>query len=81
LPATWLQIDDKIGTVEVGKYADLLLLDGNPLDNISNTRKIAGVFANGYWIGKVKIDKMLSDLEKWNTANKDKYDWKKRATF
>ncbi len=31
LPATWLDIDDKIGTVEVGKYADLILLDANPL--------------------------------------------------
>jgi len=52
LPAMWLGIEDKIGTVEVGKYADLILLDANPLENIKNTRKISGVFVNGNWIAK-----------------------------
>jgi hypothetical protein len=81
LPATWLGIEDKIGTVEVGKYADLVLLDANPLDNISNTRKISGVFVNGQWLNSKKIDAMLSDLAKRNNANKDKYDWKKRKEY
>lgn len=78
LPATWLDIEDKIGTVEVGKYADLVLLDANPLVDIQNTRKISGVFFNGKWVGKEKIDIMLSDLAKRNTENRDKFDWKKR---
>jgi imidazolonepropionase-like amidohydrolase len=78
LPATWLGIEDKIGTVEAGKYADLILLDANPLDDIKNTRKIFGVFVNGKWVNKQEIDLMLSDLAKRNTANKDKFDWKKR---
>lgn len=78
LPATWLGIDDKIGTIETGKYADLILLDANPLDDISNTRKISGVFVNGQWVDRAKIETMLSDLAKRNTFNKAKYDWKKR---
>jgi imidazolonepropionase-like amidohydrolase len=81
LPANWLGIEDKIGTVEVGKYADLILLDANPLEKIQNTRKIFGVFVNGQWIDKEKITAMLSDLEKRNTANKDKYDWRKRKDY
>ena len=81
LPATWLEIDDKIGTVEVGKFADLVLLDANPLNDINNTRKIFGVFVNGRWIDKIKIDKMLSDLAEWNTAMKDKYTWKNRREY
>jgi len=81
LPATWLEIDDKIGTVEVGKFADLVLLDSNPLDDINNTRKISGVFVNGKWIDRNKIDVMLSDVEKWNNANKDKYKWKNRREY
>ncbi len=81
LPATWLGIADKTGTVEVGKYADLVLLDANPLDDISNTRKIAGVFEDGQWVSRSEIDAMLSDLAKRNTDDKDKYDWNKRREY
>ena len=72
-----LQIEDKLGTVEAGKFADLILLDTNPLNDIRNTRKIAGVFVNGRWLPKNVIDKMLSNLKEKNDANKEKYDWKK----
>lgn len=80
MPATWLGIGDKIGTVEVGKFADLILLDANPLDDIRNTKKIAGVFVNGRWVSRQQIDRMLLALEKKNAANlgKDEFDWKKR---
>jgi len=81
LPATWLGLEDKIGTVEAGKYADLLLLDANPLDDISNTRKIAGVFVNGRWLDSKKVNAMLAELAKKNNADKDKYDWKKRTEY
>lgn len=80
LPAVWLGIDHKIGTIEVGKSADLILLDANPLDDIENTRMISGVFINGQWINKKVLDKMLFTLEKKNSfnLNKAQYDWKKR---
>ncbi|MBR9916030.1 MAG: amidohydrolase family protein, partial [Algicola sp.] len=74
--AKWLEIDDKIGTIETGKFADLILLDENPLEKISNTREISGVFVNGNWLDRPKIDSMLSEVEKWNNANKEKYNWK-----
>lgn len=76
LPAQWLGIDKQLGTIETGKLADLLLLDENPLTDIKNTRKIAGVFVNGKWLDKAKINAMLADLASRNTADKDKYDWK-----
>jgi imidazolonepropionase-like amidohydrolase len=81
LPATWLGIEDKIGTVEVGKYADLVLLDADPLTDIQNTRKIAGVFSNGKWIDKKTMNSMLRAVSDRNAANKNKYDWKKRMDF
>lgn len=38
---------DSIGTIEVGKIADILLLNGNPLADISNIRKIESVISRG----------------------------------
>ena len=35
------------GTVEAGKYADFLVLEANPLDDITNTRQIADVYFGG----------------------------------
>ena len=81
LPSIWLGIDSVAGTIEVGKYADLVLLNDNPLISIKNTHKIFGVFVNGRWLDKSRITAMLSDLSKRNTASKQKYDWKKRREY
>ena len=40
-------MEDRIGTIETGKAADLLLLESNPLDNISNIRELSMVIARG----------------------------------
>jgi imidazolonepropionase-like amidohydrolase len=79
LPATWLGIDKVVGTVEVGKYADLVLLDANPLDDIENTRRISGVFVNGRWLDRQKIVAMLNDLAGRNTSSKLQFDWSRRG--
>jgi hypothetical protein len=44
-----------VGTVEVGKTADLILLDANPLTNISNTRKINAVFLRGQFLSSDEL--------------------------
>jgi hypothetical protein len=46
-PARVLGLTDSLGSIEVGKLADLVLLDANPLEDISNTRRIRAVVANG----------------------------------
>ena len=49
------------GTVAAGKRADLVLLDANPLTDIGNSSRIAGVMVNGRWLSKADIDKRLAD--------------------
>jgi imidazolonepropionase-like amidohydrolase len=46
-PARYFGMLDSAGTVEPGRFADLVLLDANPLENIDNTRRISAVVANG----------------------------------
>jgi imidazolonepropionase-like amidohydrolase len=48
-----------LGTIAKGQRADLLLLDANPLQDITNTMRIAGVMLNGRWLPKSEFDKRL----------------------
>ena len=41
-----------IGTLQAGKSADLLILDANPLDNITNTRRINAVYHRGQMVNR-----------------------------
>jgi imidazolonepropionase-like amidohydrolase len=52
---------DRTGTIETGKRADLVLLEGNPLQDIRNTSRIAGVMIGGRWLPKAELDKRLQE--------------------
>ncbi len=48
--AKFFGIEDILGSVEEGKLADLLLVEGNPIEDISNIRRVSKVMLNGKWI-------------------------------
>jgi imidazolonepropionase-like amidohydrolase len=47
VPAKAMRLDKELGTIEAGKRADLLVLDANPLENISNIRTVHYVMKGG----------------------------------
>jgi imidazolonepropionase-like amidohydrolase len=47
--ARYFHISDRLGSIETGKLADLVLVDGDPLKDISNMRRIKRVMLNGVW--------------------------------
>jgi len=63
-PALYLGEQDHCGTVSAGKTADLVLLDDDPLAEIGNVRKIAGVMVRGKWLSRADLDRTLADIAK-----------------
>ena len=60
--ATDLKLDGKFGTVAAGNRADLILLDANPLTDVRNVAKRAGVMVRGRWLPASELDRMLSEM-------------------
>jgi imidazolonepropionase-like amidohydrolase len=51
------------GTIAEGKRADLVLLDGNPLTDIGNVGRQAGVMVGGRWLSPEEIARRLATME------------------
>lgn len=61
--ADLLGASDSLGTVEPGKLADLVLLEGDPLADIRNTRRIRAVVARGEWFDRTRVRELLRGLD------------------
>jgi imidazolonepropionase-like amidohydrolase len=61
--AKYLNLTDA-GTIKAGAVADLVLINGNPLTDITNTKKVEGVMVQGRWLSKSEIELGLKKIEK-----------------
>ncbi len=61
-PALFFGTFDKTGTIEKGKRADLVLLDANPLEDIANTQKRAGVMLKGKYFVQTEMNQWLDEI-------------------
>ena len=58
-PAEYFSLQDEMGSIDVGKKADMVLLDANPLDDISNTKRISAVISKGRLLTSTDIDELI----------------------
>ena len=81
-PAEYLRALDRVGTVARGRRADLLLLDANPLDQITNTERRAGVMVRGRWLPEAELHAMRERIaEKFQQAHAPTQAATQRAFF
>lgn len=60
--AIFLHQEKEFGVVAVERRADLLLLEANPLQDVKNVSKRAGVMVNGQWLIEAELQRRLLDL-------------------
>ena len=63
-PARYLGLEDTFGSVAVGKRADVVLLDANPLADISNVGRIHAVIIGGKVLTRQELDERLATVRK-----------------
>lgn len=61
-PAEFLHASKEFGTVAVGIRADLILVDGNPLEDVSNASRRNGVMVRGRWFKEAELQQLLQEL-------------------
>lgn len=61
-PAKYFNIEDELGTIKKDKWADLVILDANPLEDINNTRRINAVVKQGKYFDRNELDQILERL-------------------
>jgi hypothetical protein len=59
-PGRFLGASDSLGSVDAGKIADLILLDADPLNDISNTRRIRAVWLDGRFLDRAALDALIA---------------------
>lgn len=70
-PAKYLNTADSLGEIAEGRFADLVLLDANPLEEISNLRRVAGVVLRGRYFDRTALSALRRPptIRGWTNAS------------
>ncbi|MDH5604115.1 MAG: amidohydrolase, partial [Cyclobacteriaceae bacterium] len=60
-------MEKDFGLVKKGYYADMILLEADPLANLANVREQAGVFVRGKWLTREYIESRLGEIARGHT--------------
>jgi imidazolonepropionase-like amidohydrolase len=61
-PAKYFNLDTELGWIGENTWADLVILDANPLENINNTKSINAVLKQGNYFDRNKLDEILKNV-------------------
>ena len=50
------------GVIKPGACADLILVDGNPLEDLNNLRRLSGVMIHGRWLSRTELQRHLDTV-------------------
>jgi imidazolonepropionase-like amidohydrolase len=64
VPAKFMGVNDRLGTVAEGKTASFVLLRSNPLEDIRNTDQIESVFLRGRYFNRTDLDRLQQDVKR-----------------
>lgn len=62
-PARFLGLEDSLGSIQEGKYADVILLNANPLKEIMNTQAIEAVILKGKYYDRKQLNELLKSAD------------------
>lgn len=69
VPARFCGVADTLGTVDAGKIASLVLVRGNPLDDVRNAAEVEAVFVEGRYFDRDTLDGLMENVAAANTPS------------
>ena len=63
VPAQFMDLDDRLGSITEGKTASMILVRANPLEDIQNAQQIESVFLRGQYFSREDLDRMLKEAK------------------
>jgi imidazolonepropionase-like amidohydrolase len=63
VPAQFMGLGDRLGSLSEGKTASMVLVRGNPLEDIRNAQQIESVFLRGQYFNRQDLDRLLDEAK------------------